>query len=153
MRVAVAGRPDPLPLFAIARGDHAGERMVQIRRIGLQAQMVDPATPDKIVRVPVSDIEKVLTFHAAFENYTDLASKFNFALYAFNSVFITAVATLLTLLVNSMAAFALSKHRFAGREPVFLVMLATLMIPPTIVLVPELSDRVVARPRPILFGA
>ena len=52
-------------------------------------------------------------------------------------MFITVVATVLTLLVNSMAAFALSKYRFKGREPVFLMMLATLMIPPTIVLVPN----------------
>ena len=36
-----------------------------------------------------------------------------------------------------MAAFGLSKFRFPGREPVFLLMLATLMVPPTIVLVPN----------------
>ena len=36
-----------------------------------------------------------------------------------------------------MAAFALSKYRFAGRQTVFLVILSTLMVPPTIVLVPN----------------
>jgi len=87
--------------------------------------------------VPVGDRAKVMQTHAAWENYADLIGKFNFILYFGNSVFITVVATVLTLLVNSMAAFALSKYRFPGREPVFLIMLATLMIPPTIVLVPN----------------
>jgi alpha-1,4-digalacturonate transport system permease protein len=40
------------------------------------------------------------------------------------------------LLINSMAAFALSKYDFRGRTTVFVLIIATLMIPPTIVLVP-----------------
>jgi alpha-1,4-digalacturonate transport system permease protein len=52
-------------------------------------------------------------------------------------VFITVVATLITLLFNSMAAFALSKYRFRGQKTVFLLIIATLMIPPTIILVPN----------------
>jgi len=63
--------------------------------------------------------------------------RFNFGTYLWNSVFITVVATLITLLINSMAAFALSKYSFRGRDTTFLLILATLMIPPTIVLVPN----------------
>jgi len=58
------------------------------------------------------------------------------AAYLWNSVFITVVATLLTLLINSMAAFALSKYQLPGQKTVFLLIIATLMIPPTIILVP-----------------
>jgi alpha-1,4-digalacturonate transport system permease protein len=79
----------------------------------------------------------VMRLHAAWSNYGDLLRKFSFGTYLWNSVFITVVATVITLLINSMAAFALSKYRFSGRDAVFLVILATLMIPPTIVLVPN----------------
>ena len=72
----------------------------------------------------------------ATENYTALFSRFNFLLYFWNSTFITVVATILTVLFNSMAAFALSKYKFRGRTVVFLLIIATLMIPPTINLVP-----------------
>lgn len=130
-------RPGTLPVVRVIAGDRAGQSLVQLRRIGLQAQLVSPDDPAKIVRLPTSDLRPEMQLHASWSNYTDLLGKFNFGLYFFNSVFITAVATVLTLLVNSMAAFALSKYRFKGREPVFLVMLATLMIPPTIVLVPN----------------
>jgi len=137
VRAYVPGQNAPLPLFKVVEGDHAGQRLAEIRRIGLQATMVDPAKPDTMIRVPVAAREKVMHLHASWQNYTDLIGKFSFGSYLWNTVFITVVATALTLLVNSMAAFALSKYRFKGREPVFMVMLATLMIPPTIVLVPN----------------
>lgn len=136
-RATVPGQKAPLPLFKVTKGEHAGEVLAETRRIGLQATMIDPAKPDAQIRVPIADREKIMNLRPAWENYTDLIAKFSFGSYFWNTVFITVVATVLTLLVNSMAAFALSKYRFQGREPVFMVMLATLMIPPTIVLVPN----------------
>jgi len=137
VRVAVPNYPNSLPLYRITKGEHAGQSLAEVRKIGLQATMVDPAAPDSPIRVPIEDRTKVMRLHAAWDNYTDLLQKFDFGRYLWNSVFITTVATIITLLLNSMAAFALSKYRFAGREPVFLMMLATLMIPPTIILVPN----------------
>jgi alpha-1,4-digalacturonate transport system permease protein len=137
VRLAVPGQAAPLPLFRITAGDHAGRELVEIRRVGLQAQMLDPAKPGETIRVPVAAREKVMRLHLATENYRDLLGKFDFGRYFWNSAFITVVATLITLLINSMAAFALSKYRFRGRTTVFLLILGTLMIPPTIILVPN----------------
>lgn len=135
-RAPVPGYPAPLPLFEVTRGPQAGQTLAEVRRIGLQAQMV-PLEGGPAVRVPAADRAKVMQLRAATENYTGLAGRFAFGRILWNSVFITVAATALTLLVNSMAAFGLSKFRFAGRQPVFLLMLATLMVPPTIVLVPN----------------
>ncbi|MDQ2801642.1 MAG: carbohydrate ABC transporter permease, partial [Pseudomonadota bacterium] len=114
-----------------------GRQMAQVRRMGIQAQLVDPAHGGAITRAPIKDTKPVLRLHAAWSNYSALLTQFNFPLYLWNSVFITVVATLITLTINSMAAFALSKYKFRGRDGVFLLMLATLIIPPTIVLVPN----------------
>jgi alpha-1,4-digalacturonate transport system permease protein len=46
------------------------------------------------------------------------------------------MSTAIMLLVNSMAAFALSKYHFRGRTTVLLLVISTLMIPQTVVLVP-----------------
>ncbi len=35
-----------------------------------------------------------------------------------------------------MAAFALSKYKFKGRDAMVLIIIATLLIPPTVILVP-----------------
>jgi alpha-1,4-digalacturonate transport system permease protein len=135
--VAVEGQPEPLPLYRVRLPDGTEREMVQVRRVGIQAQMIDPASPGaEPVRVNIRDREPVRAFEVAWSNYTDLFGRFNFGRYLWNSVFITAVATAITLLINSMAAFALAKYDFRGRDAVFVLILATLMIPPTIVLVP-----------------
>ena len=72
---------------------------------------------------------QVREFKLATENYTDLAGKLSLVPTCGTPVFITLVATILTLLFNSMAAFALSKYKFAGRKGVFLLILSTLMVP------------------------
>jgi alpha-1,4-digalacturonate transport system permease protein len=132
----VAGFDKPLPLF-MTRDDKGELRpMAQVRRIGIMATMVDPARPDTTIQVNINDRKPVNELKFAFGNYTELFGKFSFGLYLWNSVFITVVATLLTLLINSMAAFALSKYKFRGQKTVFVLIIATLMIPPTIVLVP-----------------
>src|SRR6516165_10053144 len=78
VRAPVPGQNAPLPLFGITKGEHAGETLAELRRIGLQATMVDPAKPDTPIRVPVRDREKVMQIRAAWENYGDLIARFNF---------------------------------------------------------------------------
>ena len=134
--VLVAGHEAPLPLFLITAGEYAGRELAQVRRIGLNAQMVDPANPAERLNVRITDREPLREVAVATENYTGLFTRFNFLLYFWNSTFITITATILTVLCNSMAAFALAKYRFRGRTSVFILIIATLMIPPTITLVP-----------------
>ena len=134
--VQVAGHDKPLLLFMTKDGQGNMRVMAQVRRIGIMATMVDPANPATEIRVNINDRKPVNELKFALNNYTDLFGKFNFGRYLWNSVFITVVATLLTLLINSMAAFALSKYQFRGQKAVFLLIIATLMIPPTIILVP-----------------
>jgi alpha-1,4-digalacturonate transport system permease protein len=135
--VEIKGHEGRLPLFIIKQPDGTSKEMAEIRRIGLMATMVDPAKPDDEMQVNIRERQKTREMRIATENYTQLFGRFAFGRYLWNSVFITVVATLITLLFNSMAAFALSKYRFAGQKTVFLLIIATLMIPPTIVLVPN----------------
>ena len=134
--VLVAGHDKPLPLFKVAGEGGQPRDMAQVSRIGIMATMVDPAQPDQTLQVNIRERVPVNELKFATNNYTDLFGKFTFGTYLWNSVFITVVATLLTLLFNSMAAFALSKFQFKGQKTVFLLIIATLMIPPTIILVP-----------------
>lgn len=134
--VVVEGHDAPLPLYRVTAGEHAGRALAQIRRIGLNAQMIDPADPETRIDVDIADRAPVREVAVAVENYTELFSRFDFLRYFWNSTFITVVATVLTVLFNSMAAFALAKYRFRGRTVVFLLIISTLMIPPTVNLVP-----------------
>lgn len=132
----VEGYDEPLPLYDVTLEDGTQARLAQVRRIGLEAQMVDPAAPEEIIGVPTDQRQEVRRVQFALNNYTEPLARFNFLTFLRNSVVVTITATLITLLINSMAAFALSKYEFRGRNVIFLVIIATLMIPISVILVP-----------------
>jgi alpha-1,4-digalacturonate transport system permease protein len=134
--VRVEGFEQPLPLFDVALEDGTTRRLAQVRRVGIQAQMVDPAAPDETVQVAIDQRTPVRRISLAWENYLDPLGRFNFITYLRNSVVVTVTATLITLVINSMAAFALSKYQFRGRNLIFVVIISTLMIPISVILVP-----------------
>lgn len=135
--VRVEGYDDPLPLYDVTMEDGTVRRMAQIRRIGLEAQMIDPAAPDaEVIRVRTDQRQEVRVLRLATENYTEPLQRFNFLVYLRNSVVVTAASTLITLVINSMAAFALAKYEFRGRQAIFIIILSTLMIPISVILVP-----------------
>ena len=134
--VQVEGHDEPLPLYDVTLDDGSIRQLAQVRRVGIEAQMVDPDSPEEIVRVNIRQREPVRSIRLALENYVDPLGRFNFLTYLRNSVTVTVVATLITLLINSMAGFALSKYEFRGRDGIFVLFIATLMIPISVILVP-----------------
>lgn len=69
-------------------------------------------------------------------NYVEALTGFDMLRYLTNSVIVVVVATVLTLAINSMAAYALSRYNFRGRDLLFLVTLATIMVPLQVILIP-----------------
>lgn len=53
-----------------------------------------------------------------------------------NSIFITLVSTALTLIIGCMAAYAIVRFRFMGRDTVSITTLMVRMVPPAVLLVP-----------------
>ena len=134
--VDIDGLDEPLLAFTVIDGDLAGQVVGQTRRAAGRAEAIVPANPNERIRLTVDQLEPIEGVAFATENYTQLFDRFNFLRFFWNSTFITITATLLMLLVNSMAAFALSKYEFKGRTSVLLIAIGTLMIPQTVVLVP-----------------
>lgn len=134
--VSVEGYDEPLPLFRANLGDGQVAELAQVRRIGLESQLVDPNNPAEIIKINIEDREPIEAVVFSLANYREGIESFNFARYLGNSIIVTVVATILTLIVNSMAAFALSKYQFRGRLPIFFIMIGTLMVPVSVVLVP-----------------
>ena len=60
-----------------------------------------------------------------------------FGRYFLNSAIVTVSVTVLQILISSLAAFAFARLRFRGRETIFLLYLATLMIPVQVTLIPN----------------
>ncbi|MBL7162576.1 MAG: carbohydrate ABC transporter permease [Anaerolineales bacterium] len=134
--IAIEGYDDPLPIYLVTLDDGSTAELAQIRRIGLERQLIDPNNPGEIIKARLEATEPVEFVSFNLDNYIEGVESFTFVRYLRNSVVVTIFATLLTLLVNSMAAFALSKYQFRGRTTIFLIMISTLMVPLSVVLVP-----------------
>lgn len=74
--------------------------------------------------------------NATIANYADALNKGNFERYFANSVYVSTLSTIITLLINSMAGYALAKFSFKGNKLIFFTFIATLMVPLQVIMVP-----------------
>ncbi|TBL74698.1 carbohydrate ABC transporter permease [Paenibacillus thalictri] len=72
------------------------------------------------------------------ENYSEVwFGRYPFATYYWNSIKVSLTTTALSALISSMAAYGFAKIPFKGRDALFLLVLATYMIPHQATLVPQ----------------
>jgi multiple sugar transport system permease protein len=74
--------------------------------------------------------------HPTLKNFTYVFTQVPFARYLFNSLLVSVVVTVLALFFHSMAAYALARLRFPGRDAVFMLIFSTLLITFPVILVP-----------------
>ena len=70
-------------------------------------------------------------------NYLEVFSEVPFARYYWNSIFIALWTTFLQVFTSAMAAFAFSRLQWPGRDKVFLLYLATMMLPGLVMMIPN----------------
>jgi len=70
------------------------------------------------------------------QHYQTLFTRMNLPRYLLNSAVISASITLISLLLNSMAGFAFAKYRFPGRDSLFRTLLAAMIIPAQVTMLP-----------------
>lgn len=70
-------------------------------------------------------------------NYIHIWSSKSFPRYYINSLFVSVISTLGIVLLSSMAGFIFARVRFKGREALFFFLLAGMMIPVQVTLIPN----------------
>ena len=73
------------------------------------------------------------------ENYSYIWNKANYPQLFFNTLKLTVVITVLQIVTCSLAAYAFSKLVFPERDKIFILYLATLMLPYQVVMIPQFS--------------
>ena len=71
-----------------------------------------------------------------WQNYVDAWNAGPFLVYTRNSLLITLLATLGTLLSGSISAFGFARLKFPGRDVAFTLILSTMMLPSWVTLIP-----------------
>jgi multiple sugar transport system permease protein len=69
-------------------------------------------------------------------NFKTLISDHPFLRWTLNTLLVSSVVTIVKVVIDSMAGYAFAKMRFAGRNALFVLVLATLMVPFSAVLIP-----------------
>jgi len=78
----------------------------------------------------------LLPANATLENYRLLFTGHAAGRYMLNSAFVATCATIIALVLNTMAGYAFAKLRFAGRERGFQILLGALVIPAQVTMIP-----------------
>ena len=89
-----------------------------------------------ISQVMTVDIEW-LPREVTLDNYRKVL-EYPIAIWAMNSLIVATIATALCVLFGAMAGYALARLRFPGRNFIFMLFLASLMIPPEVGVIPLL---------------
>ena len=71
-----------------------------------------------------------------WENFPESLTALPFGRAYFNSAYIVAVVVVATLLTGSMAAYAFARIDFPGSRPLFVLFLATMMVPRQVTIIP-----------------
>ncbi|MBM3246028.1 MAG: carbohydrate ABC transporter permease [Candidatus Omnitrophica bacterium] len=89
---------------------------------------------------PIGEIQayppSFLVRHPTLQPYRQLFSLLPMARYLLNSLLVAAIVTLANVFFCSLAGYAFAKHKFFGRDKIFLLLLCTMMIPYQVNLIP-----------------
>ncbi len=79
---------------------------------------------------------QIIPEQLVWDNYTYILNELPFSLWFFNTILVAVLVTVGTVLIDALAAYAFAKKEFWGRDVLFGLMLATIMIPGALLLIP-----------------
>jgi multiple sugar transport system permease protein len=136
----VAGSgPPPAAIPGRARSDRIIRALAYITMVAIALLYFVPflwTVSTSLKTLPETAYFSLLPHHWTVQAYQDVWSKYDFARYIENSAGLSAAITLITLVVSGMGGYAFARLRFPGREILFFAVLATLMVPDQLRLVP-----------------
>jgi len=88
---------------------------------------------DPIASVP----PQLIPAHPTLANYEKVLASLPILKFFFNSITVAVVVCVLNVLVSAMAAYPLAKMRFFGRDAIFYLLLATLIVPAQLTYIPS----------------
>jgi len=104
--------------------------------------------PDELLSWPSS----LFGNNPTLSNFINVLTAGNFAVYFRNTVFVSVTATLLTVVVNLMSGYAFAKYQFRFKNVLFAAILATMMVPLEVIMIPVFRVIVIANLANNLWG-
>lgn len=103
------------------------------------SQFVDPANPEAGLidwEGRWRTLEQVWSWDPVWQNYREAWETINFPLLLRNTVMYAVVTTIGAVFSASLVAYGFARYTFPGKGVLFLVVMATIILPPMVTLVP-----------------
>ncbi|WP_226672551.1 carbohydrate ABC transporter permease [Rossellomorea aquimaris] len=120
-----------------------GKRLLYIILIGYAITTLIPflwalSSSFKTLEEIISGTMNFIPKHFTLDNYKQIFIEQElFPRWLFNSLFIAVVGTALNIIFNSMSGYALARLSFPGKKALFILILAVLMIPAQVTMIPN----------------
>jgi len=98
--------------------------------------VVGSLKPDDLVLIESGSLKGFFPDTVSLHNYRDVFARVNFPHFLFNSLFINTTIVAAGVCINSMAAYAFARLQWPGRDLLFSVILALLIVPLEAIAVP-----------------
>jgi multiple sugar transport system permease protein len=89
---------------------------------------------------PLQDVftvpPKIFGSSIKFDNFKSAWDYLPFGRFILNTVFVSTVGTLITLVTSGLSAYAFARLHFRGRDMLFLIYLSTLIVPQEVIVIP-----------------
>ncbi|QSO50420.1 carbohydrate ABC transporter permease [Alicyclobacillus curvatus] len=85
----------------------------------------------------LSKVPHLIPSHIELGNYVKAWKSAPFGRFFINSIFIAGIETVFDLTLGAMAAYAFARLEFVGKRVLFVILLATLMVPGEVLLIPN----------------
>lgn len=140
VRVEVNGQK--VPLYDVQTEDGV-RRLAALNIAEGKGTFVDPADPSQVYEYRMRYAEPVMHVSFRWQNFPEAMQRgsrpgvgASFWVYFRNSLIIAAFSIIGTLLSNTPVAYAFARIRFPGRDALFIFVLATMMLPYQVTMIP-----------------
>jgi len=114
-------------------------QLILIEKGRESSKFIDPADPSA---TPIEwqgrwrTLEQAWTFAPNFNNFASVWSQLNFPRLLFNTAAIAVLSTLAAVLSSALVAYGFARFRFPGRNMLFIILIATIILPFQVTLIP-----------------
>lgn len=127
------------PLYRVATSDGLVHQWALIHKYRTRAEFIDPAHPEAGL-IPWEGnwrgLEVVYEFHPSLESFAEVWQVVDFANLGKNTLIIAGLGEIGVLLSSIAVAYGFSRFPIPGGKALFFLMIATLLIPEKITLIP-----------------
>ena len=126
------------PIYAVTI-DGVARDLILITKGREQSTFVDPADPNA---TPIEwvgrwrTLEQAWAFSPEVDNFTTAWSQLNFPRLLFNTAAIAVLSTIAAVGSSALVAYGFARFRFPGRNILFVILLATIILPFQVTLIP-----------------